>query len=292
MSAADLLEAEGASDSEEAADVINPDPAADPQGHGDPPLRQIRVPKTASQTLLLPVGVWPDQPLRSTFDKVLASIRPLPGEKLAKLDADLARVASFYLDEQQPTLHSSKTSIAQLTGVGADKLEPHLGLLINTLLHLDRQQQCSLEESIVQDSGAELVAYIEFSRYDETPMKVTHSHRLGQWDLALPSTPGGLPPPELADQRGGDANSLAFKAATVSKMFNTQHQVAMLLKCGFQTDAGLDEQLLAVTSSAHTWNQLLGNATGECLSHCCLDGDSLDNREPPGLSLQKQGHHY
>ena len=73
----------------------------------------------------------------------------------------------------QQRLHSSKQSTALHLGLDASKLEPLLGLLANTLIHLDRLCRHDVEQ-LLAVHGCELLLYLDLCRYDETPMKANY----------------------------------------------------------------------------------------------------------------------
>ena len=264
--AADLLAA--ASDSEEEASPHGAGPLQE-EGHQEPmqnPDKTPQTPAAALEALRSPGDGWATAPLREVFKEVLSACDPISEETLLASDADIAKVAAFYFDDS-PMLHSSKVSIGRLCGVPPEKLEPALTLIVNALLHLERERHCQLEQTLVSDSTVELVSYVELSRYDETPMKVTQVHGIHDvQDTALPEAPG---PSQSEAGKGSvppSSSGLTFRAASVAKMFSTQTQVALLVKCEVQEEQGAVDQLVGLITTTSTWNQLLSRATGECLA--------------------------
>ena len=84
--------------------------------------------------------------------------------------SDISRITAFFCGKPRQ-LHSSKEALSQVSGCAPQRLEPSLSLLASTLLHVDAAERVAFEEALSENPG-QLLAYIELSRQDETPMKV------------------------------------------------------------------------------------------------------------------------
>ena len=185
----------------------------------------------------------------------------------------LAKLADFFLSSTK-LLHTSKESIAKLTGVPPDRVEPNLSLLANTMLHMDQVSRRDFEK-MISTSGMDLVAYIELSRYDETPMKVGQQHSVPAMASSAKSTPTTWSSGSL----GPSSSSVLqdhLNTATPSKLFSIENKVLMILKMPNSDDTAdpADPGFIAVLASNLTSHRILSRATGDVLMSCLLDASS------------------
>ena len=205
--------------------------------------------------------------ISSTLEALLLHLNSQDPTQLRSLDPDFDSLTAIYLSDK-PKLQTSKVAIAELAQVHPEKVEPALALLTNVLLHLDNLYHNQLEAAVL-NSSAELLMYVSTARWDETPMKVTHRHLLQLAPQAAAEAPQveDANPPEALLSLGQEVQNLPFKAATVSKMFASEHKFAMLLRCPLETDTGLEDNYVALSGSHSSWNQLLGQTTGQSMFH-------------------------
>ena len=251
-----------------------PDPALQQESNvGEVP--SLEITNHIMTELTAPASPWLQLPLASMIDAVLTGVHPTTAEQEEETQEDLSQINRFYFHDQ-PKLHTTKASASMLAGVEPHKLEPLLGLLVNALLHVNRHGRARLE-AMMANSGVELILFAELCRYDETPMRVTHQHRVqtapdvSLGTAAAESSLSGQPIPEA---EVGHSSGLSMKAASIAKMFSTQQQFAMLLKC--KVDESLDkEELIALSGSTLSWNQLLGSGTSACMLTALLETSAV-----------------
>eukprot|EP00971_Amphidinium_carterae_P239360 4751857-Amphidinium_carterae.2 len=82
-------------------------------------------------------------PLRSVFDEVLSHVDCVASMQSDRRDPEVRRVADFYWGQEQH-LHTSKIAAAQLMQVDSSNVAPLLGLLTNTMIHVDWQKKAGL----------------------------------------------------------------------------------------------------------------------------------------------------
>ena len=160
------------------------------------------------------------------------------------------RIASFFFGDE-PKLQASKEAIGIITNISTEKVEQELSLFSNALLHLERSQCSSLLEIILR-SDCKPICFVELTRFDETPLLVSHRQ-------SLPEVLGQGP----ILRRRGQAQ-FQSKTANVCKMLCTEQKYAMLLHCKLEGDATIESQYVALTGDILTWNQLLERTTGVC----------------------------
>ena len=120
--------------------------------------------------------------------------------------------------------------------------------------------------------GAELVMFLEVTRYDETPMRVTHHEPVAGLLPQQPPTTGSQPPKPssgLAHSKAGP--ELSTKSSSISNVFSTELQYCMLVKVGVECETAMQDRLVAFRGSGLTWNQLLTNKTGPCMLQALLE---------------------
>ena len=144
-------------------------PAADAAGHGS-----VSITSEVLEALQQP----PRSPwLVAPFAAALAA--PEASRPTANTEAPTSapsKLAKFFLG-QEPPMHMSKASVGELLDVDPQQVEPILSLIANSLLHVEALQRSTLESTLTS-SGCRLVTFVDFSRYDETLMKVRHKEFL------------------------------------------------------------------------------------------------------------------
>ena len=215
-------------------------------------------------------------PFRSVFQQVLAELGYPETTNFAQQQEEVAQVASFYAAPGRK-LHASKEALATIMNVPAAKLQPHLNLITNCLIHLDRQYRLQIEEMVNQGS-LEMVLYMDQVRYDETPMKVKHEVLAG--------------PPLLDTLQGLDAEhrtattscpsaplTLTSSTASIAKMFSTEVKYGMLLRGTISTDDDhVEQKYFFLKGSTLTWNQLLGSGSGSCMARALQETSAVSEK--------------
>ena len=143
------------------------------------------IPKSIQNTLS-ETSLWGDAPLQPYIQNVLEQVGSQESSS-AELDPVIPKLSEFYL-HSEARLHTTKVAMAQVTHTPAELIEERLALLVNTLLHMENGHRLSFER-IIATSGADLVAYAEFTKFDETPMKVGQKqtlHTLASTAIATP----------------------------------------------------------------------------------------------------------
>ena len=170
----------------------------------------------------------------ATFALTTSTTRPHPGLPLlapalqqsqewlvhreagASEDPVVEKVCNFFMNEGKK-LHLSKKALGVLLTVDPVKLEPALNLLASILVQLDKGQRAVLEQKLAA-SGAELLCYYDFHKYDDTPLKVNVQHT-----LAMARTTALGPSPAAETPGGHSAASTSaqvplFKVSTKCKV--------------------------------------------------------------------------
>eukprot|EP00971_Amphidinium_carterae_P348227 6490393-Amphidinium_carterae.1 len=186
-------------------------------------------------------------------------------EKFDEPGTDACKLASFYWNEGHH-LHTSKEAICKLLDIDRLNIEPLLCVLSNVMVHMDRGNRAKLEEAL-STSGYELVLYIDMARYDETPMRVTHKQTM---ESMLPRSSAGtidsLGGTDVEMESSHSHLGLSTKASSVSKMLSCEHKHAMLVKTQVADNSGgLATKYVFIMGATLGWNQLLGNASSDCM---------------------------
>eukprot|EP00971_Amphidinium_carterae_P181294 3596568-Amphidinium_carterae.1 len=85
--------------------------------------------------------------------------------------SDIIETCRFYL-QRQSLLHASKEAVSQQICVPVDKLERNLVMLISAYRHLEHMQRQQVV-NLCKSGLATPLCYLDISRYDETPMRVS-----------------------------------------------------------------------------------------------------------------------
>eukprot|EP00971_Amphidinium_carterae_P341413 6480195-Amphidinium_carterae.2 len=187
-------------------------------------------------------------PLHALFESIIAhQLEAAALQGTTQKAIDMASIARHFFSEGVK-LHASKASRAMILGVDAAVIEPSLGMLASIVMHLEKQCRMRLEEHVC-NCGGELLMYVDFARYDETPMKVTIDQST---DELLPvglSTSGGQ-----GDEHDSKLHAGACGIRTKTTMTSNCSAKVVLLK-----------------SDLLSFNQLLGKkATGMVLAKALL----------------------
>ena len=203
--------------------------------------------------------------LQPFFDYILHRQGEIGPAKPSAYSADVEALATDLMKEE-PKLHTSKEALAQRLGIAAHKLEPTLGLLTNCLLHLDRISRFHFEELLALQ-GSELLMYLDVSRYDETPMKVTHDQQLPHQTEAAGGPANAEPAavhPGAPGASGGHVPS-THKIASVSKMLSTEQKFVCVIKVPAEQAPTPEDRIVTFFGSTLSWNQILSKASGLCI---------------------------
>ena len=209
---------------------------------------------------------------QSSFQSVLTSVEEAPN---FEIPAELKEICRFYLTPGQPHLHISKEGISQITGVSAKNVEPLLNSVAQTLWQTERVEQALLEQAVVQ-SEATLLAYLEFLRFDETPMKVGYKQVLATAAPVLGSQGSihelgqGSQQPSAATFESGDV--LLPRVATTSKMFAVENRFVMVIKVEADPPAKEHADYIALSGTSLVPLRLVDRATGPTLRTCVAEG--------------------
>ena len=255
--------------------LAEPQPESVPAG---PLPKQAAKIEVSEETLALLGGsnltTYADIPLSSTFQQILA--HPMAATPMSNLDDDTAALTKFFFDDQAPKLHASKQALGQILSISPDIIEPKLGCLAESLVVMERRSREQLEASIVATAPAtKLLLYIDLTKYDETPMPITHRQRLTSGH-PLPEELGGAVaggPAAAATDQAPPGSTL--KATTVSKMLSSQDLFACLVECQVESDTGLTKDYVSFIGNTLTWNQLIERNTGENLAAALSEGMSI-----------------
>ena len=209
-------------------------------------------------------------PYTTAFQTVLEVVEQTPDFAILE---ELSKICRFYLSPGKPHLHISKEGISQLTGVPAKNVEPLLNSFAPTFWQAERAEQALLEKAVVE-SGATLVAYLEFVRFDETPMKVGHKQ------VSSVSTPMAAQRARTQGAQSSQKPSVARpeatelqlpRLATTSKMLAVENRFLMLLKVDVAVDTEQPAEFIALCGTSLTPLRLVDRATGSSLRRCVGD---------------------
>ena len=160
------------------ADLYNEDAESAPIPRAPTPSALVVVPPLVEQRLLGSPHAPPQvhAELAPTLEAVLQSMENV--DVHLQVRKDVQAIANFHFANPRQ-LHGSKEVISRITQVDPSDVEAQVTLLASTLSELDKIGRFRLEEAVVR-SGFRLLAYFEFIRYDETPMKVSLQQPLVQ----------------------------------------------------------------------------------------------------------------
>ena len=211
-----------------------------------------------------PVQAYTAWPLTNAMKSVetLCRQRELPEE-----DPDLRQVMNFFFQPGH-RLHGSKEALGQVLGMPPKIVEDKLTSLTAALLYYDAVCWTRLIDTLVA-SGGQLVSFLHFGRYDETPVRITQSQFLDQI-LQQAHTPSdnaqpGARPPTPSQGLWSTGASSTLKDTTVSKMLASEEKFALLMRMPLEGHEGLQDELLAIFGSVLSWNQLLERGSGSNL---------------------------
>ena len=188
----------------------------------------------------------------------------LEGGVKTRLSQSIPPVAGFFFNEQ--ATHLSKEALGQVVGVSAEMVEDSLSQMANCLLHIEQGQRHALEEAITA-GVCKPILYLDLSRYNETPMKITHKELMSNLLLCQAPEPAvghAAEDPTSTPLSSRPPTGLPMKAATSSKMFFAEGRVSMLAEAAFESPQGLRQELFVVNGLDLSWNQILDRDTGAC----------------------------
>ena len=173
-----------------------------------------------------------------------------------------ARLSAFFFGDQ-PKLQASKEVIAKVTTVPSDHVETTLSLLSDILVRLERQYHANRMQALIK-SDCKLILFCDITRFDETPMLVSHR-------------PAG---PQVLGHGAGHRSSrqglLHAKAASPCKMLCTEQRYGALVRCTVEGEHGLTEEHCILTGTVLCWNQLLERTTGLCQFQALTEAAFVD----------------
>ena len=172
----------------------------------------------------------PPQPGRPLLGPALAQTEEYlrATESSAPQEPTIEKLATFYL-QQASKIHISKRALSTLLTLDPYKIEPALNTLSSTVLQLDKMDRSNFEE-LIANSNVELIAYVDFHRYDDTPLRVKVEHLLPssstslQPSTAVASTDTIQPPPAMPGSQ-----PVVAKTAVRSKVLACENKFGMLL---------------------------------------------------------------
>ena len=240
------------------------------------PATKVDVPAETFALLAQPSNTtYAESPLNNTVQEILS--HPLAGSPVSQLDWDTDTLQNFFFDEEAPKLHASKQVLASMLAISPENIEPKMGVLAESLLVMEKRCRALLEESVAasEDTTNKLLLYIDLSKYDETPMPVTHRQDIAASQAAAPGS-GGPRPAGAADvATDSSTRSVQLKASTVSKMLSCQEHFAFLIECQVEGPSGLTVDYVSFIGNSLTCNQLLEKNTGKNLATAVTEGMSI-----------------
>ena len=212
-----------------------------------------------------------EAPFETMFDNVM---EVLEQKHATEIHADLQKLSDFYFASSHQQLHTSKEALSQLLQMPVKSVEPHLTFLAQTVLQVERTDQAKLEH-IVVDSGCRLIAYLEFSRYDETPMKVGHTQVLHMepQKVATGTAPSGPDPSVDLIGESEPCDVPRQRTATVSKMFAIEHRFLIIFELPKDEVSPAEDGKVVLTGTSLVPLRLLDRATGPCIHRCLADAN-------------------
>ena len=238
----------------------------------DPASGQLQLSEEELASISKPSVPWCTHPLAPIFSKLLETL-PAELSTVIGMDVHMQPVADLYFDDCGK-LHTSKEVAASICGVPTHRLEP-LNNLVVTLVHLHRLGREEVEAALAS-CDVECVCYLDFTRYDETPMRVTH--RQGPPETVQTPVPA-TSSAEATSSRATPANTvpswLPGKASTVSKMFSTQNHGCMLVRVPAADDPTAPSTFIALKFQCLTWNQLLERGNACCIHKALTEMNSV-----------------
>ena len=214
-------------------------------------------------------------PLQHIFQQVLRLMQQVEDNE-KQLDPCIVALMAFFL-KSKTSLHASKITLGKLILQEPRKIETGLSVIAATLFHHSRGCRVQLEQAITQ-SDATLLLYLDLSRYDETPMKITQ-----QEPLVVEAVSGADPGAQAG--AAGDAGSssdaapqaqaFVAKSTTLSKLLATENRYAMVVRInGGPGDDDAPQHILMVGSSLTTL-QILDRGTGANIKAALSDNMSI-----------------
>ena len=228
----------------------------------------LAIPDSALQIMSDPTeGPWAVNPLRPHLPQQVAM---QPFRSVAA--NDIEQLANHFLSDMDVGM-TSLQQLAEKLGVYERSVGRALFRLASCLVHCDRHFRAKFEEHL-RDSGAELLMYVDMSRYDETPMKIRKKQFLVDLDSSLTAL-------EDAPADGGSLATFKTQASDLSipvghetvarKLFATDSRFAALVRC--ETEGGY--QHVAFLGRSLTWIQDLEHTTAECIRRALLEANPL-----------------
>ena len=289
------------SDSDALADMLGPWQAACLEAPEDPSeeeaidLDVVHQPETGARHTSLVTGSSSHVGLGVTMPCAHPSQPPTPSSTLETLmkqalnkiselnignsmvsEPEVLKIGELYCRET-PQLHASNAAMAAVAGVNPAELEPTLAPLTTAMLQPDKMCKQTLDQ-VLANSSAELLLYVQLSRYDETSMRIRQKHFFQQTYVdADTGHPSATTPTATSVQAGALSPADALQATTISKMFSSEQKYAYLLKVNIEGSSGRQTGFVAVTGPMLSWNQLLARATGECMHQALREGNAINS---------------
>ena len=211
--------------------------------------------------------------LGAAFDEL--STRLEEGNATDHWDEPMIKLSEHFL---QPTaaLHASKQALGKLLQLHPTKIEPRLNTLAATLVHTDGQERYELEKALANSTAKKLL-YLDLTKFDETPMKLTNTEYLN------PGTGAGSRGPSIASAASPAATKASLseeavavgKASTLSKLLATENRFAMLMKTSLAESESSDVHYLLFTGTQLTTLQIVERATGAVLKKALTQNMSI-----------------
>jgi len=192
-------------------------------------------------------------PVAAAFQQFVEHTMPLePADEDA--NDQFSKMSSFYLAGRSSRI-MSQSATSQALGVDPRLLQQHLRRLANTALHMDVSAKAIVERVAgTALSDDDLVAYVDYARYDETPLPVGTSARAQPPSRAASSTESRVvqqtPLPKLA--------SACRTTTAPNKILQSESRFGFIVRVG-----GLLRIVIGGTAS---FLQHLERTTAECLA--------------------------
>lgn len=173
---------------------------------------------------------------------------------------DITLTANWLLGEAGEKCRiMSKRATGSAVGLDERKIGPCSTMLASTFAHVDREHRFCAESALASSLPPEaLLAYVEVSTFDETPLKLS----LSISDALDPSTssaaPGGGGPMAVLQHGPLLPSAGSPRVTTPVKLLQSAAYFGMAVR----TQSG---EIVLLTGTTHNWLQAVSRTTGECM---------------------------
>ena len=220
-----------------------------------PPVKLPSVPAEVMSSLVCYTGdqgreqLWPLQPFTHAAFVQLACRRDPP-------DDDVVHKLNRWFVGGRSSRIGSQSMIADALQVDRRRLSSHAQRLANLAVHIDHDCRAILEGSLATAlAAADLLAYVDMSRSDETPLPVGVAS-VGRCNRVAVEAPGSSA--VVLQETALPLQSGPRHQKTTTKILQSEATFGMVVR--------LPSGLMQIVGNSLCWLQQLDRTTGECLA--------------------------